>query len=68
MAGISHVYTIARAAELLGVDKNLLHELSIDMDPQDGCLWVCSPGDECTVAFTPDGIECLREMIADSQK
>ena len=67
MAGISHVYTIARAAELLGIDEDHLHELSLAMDPEDGCLWVYGPGDQSTVAFTPYGIECLRQLIADLQ-
>ena len=67
MAAISHVFTTARAAEILGVDEDRLHELSIEMEPEDGCLLVYGPGDQETVAFTPDSIEYLRQLIADSR-
>lgn len=32
-AAIAHVLTLARVAELLGEDENLLHEISIEMEP-----------------------------------
>ena len=62
MAGISHVCTISRVAEMLGEDEDLLREISIDMDPEDGCLTVLGPGDEATTAFTDHGIENLTEL------
>lgn len=65
MAGIPFVFTIARVAELLGEDKDWLHELSIAMDPEDGCLWVLDVGEREVPAFTEYGIECLKEIIAD---
>jgi hypothetical protein len=34
MAGISHVFTISRVAEMLGEDEDLLQEISIEMDPE----------------------------------
>ncbi len=68
MAAISHVFTIARVAEMLDVDEDRLWDISNGMEPEDGHLWVYGPGDEQTVAFTPDGIEYLRQLIADSQK
>ena len=40
MAAISSVFTIARVAELLGEDEDLLHEVSLDMEPEDGVLWI----------------------------
>jgi hypothetical protein len=67
MAAISHVYTIARVAEMLGVDEERLWDLSLGMEPEDGHLWVYGPGDEQTVAFTSYGIECLQQLIADSK-
>ena len=39
-AAISAVFTIGYVANLLGEDEDWLHELSIDMFPGDGCLWV----------------------------
>lgn len=63
MAAIGHVFTIARVAEMLGEDEDWLHELSINMFPEDGCLWVLDIGDRETVAFTECGIERLQETI-----
>lgn len=63
MAGISHVFAISRVAEMLGEDEDLLREISIDMDAEDGCLTVLGPGDEATTAFTDHGVENLIELI-----
>ena len=63
MAAISAVFTIAHVAALLGEDAEWLHELSIDMFPEDGCLSVYGVGEDSVRAFTPFGIDCLREII-----
>jgi hypothetical protein len=65
MAAIAHVFTISYVAEMLGEDEEWLHELSIDMLPEDGCLRVYTSKDEAIAAFTDDGIECLKQIIAD---
>jgi hypothetical protein len=65
LAGITAVFTIDYVAEMLGEDVEWLHELSLDMDPEDGCLWVYGVGEDGVVAFTKFGIECLKETIAD---
>jgi hypothetical protein len=67
MAGIGHVFTITRVAEMLGEDEDWLHELSIGMFPEDGCLTICGAGEETITAFTDYGIECLRQIILDSK-
>ena len=54
MAAISAVFAINYVAEMLGEDEDWLHELSIDMFPEDGCLRVY-------------GIECLKQIIADER-
>src|SRR5262245_58340751 len=41
MAAISHVFRIRRAAQILGRDEDLLWELSDQLEPEDGKLWVC---------------------------
>jgi hypothetical protein len=64
LAAISSVFTITYVAELLGEDEDWLHELSIDMFPEDGCLHVYGK-DEAVTAFTEDGIENLKQIIAD---
>ena len=33
MAAIAHILTLARVAELLGEDEDLLHEISIEIEP-----------------------------------
>ena len=65
MAGITAVFTINYVAEMLGEDVDWLHELSLVMDPEDGCLWVYGVGEDSMVAFTKFGIEGLQETIAD---
>ena len=67
MAGISSVFTIARVAEMLGEDEEWLDELSMGLDPEDGCLWVHDINDREVQAFTDYGIECLKELIADQR-
>jgi hypothetical protein len=65
LAAISHVFTISYVAELLGEDEDWLHQLSIDMFPEDGRLYVNSGKDDAITAFTEDGIENLKQIIAD---
>ena len=60
MAAISAVFTIGYVANLLGEDEDWLFELSIDMFPEDGCLWVYGIAEDGVTAFTEYGIECLR--------
>ena len=63
MAAISSVFTIARVAEMLGEDEDLLHEVSLDMEPEDGVLWIYGVRGEEVLAFTAFGIENLRDLI-----
>jgi hypothetical protein len=67
MAAISAVFTISYVANLLGEDEDWLFELSIDMEPEDGSLWVYGVGEDGVSAFTQDGIENLRQLIADKR-
>lgn len=63
MAAPAHAITIRHAAEILGEDEELLWDMATDMEPEHGCLWIYDTGDQQTVAFTPDGMEYLREML-----
>ena len=67
MAAISAVFTIGYVANLLGEDENWIFDLSIDMFPEDGCLRVHGVGEDGVPAFTRDGIENLRQIIADAR-
>jgi hypothetical protein len=67
MAAISTVFTISYVANLLDEDEDWLFELSIDMEPEDGSLWVYGVGEDGVPAFTQDGIDNLRQIIADKR-
>jgi hypothetical protein len=67
MAGISFVFTIARVAEMLGENEDWLRELAINMDPEEGHLWIYGVGDEQIPAFTEFGIECLKQIIIEER-
>ena len=65
MAAISHVFTLPRAAQILGRDEDLLWDLSDQLEPEDGVLWIHDINDQAILAFTPRGIEALQEIIND---
>jgi hypothetical protein len=65
MAALSAVYTIGYVATLLGEDEEWIFDLLISMFPEDGCLWVHGVGEDGVPAFTRDGMENLRQIIAD---
>jgi len=60
---IHHVHTIARVATMLGEDEDWLQDVAIEMDQEDGMIWVYGPGDESVIAFTDFGIETLTGLI-----
>ena len=63
MAAITRVFTIARVAEILADNEDRLHDISIEMEPEDGILRVYGTDDACSPAFTDFGIENLRELL-----
>ena len=67
MAAISAVFTIDHVAKLLGENVEWLHELSVNMFAEDGHLHVFGLGEVEVAAFTYDGIECQKQMIADER-
>jgi hypothetical protein len=68
MAAVSHVFTLALAAQMLGESEDRLWELADQLDPEDGVLWVHDIGERETMAFTDLGIATLKEMIADQPR
>ena len=61
---VSRVRTIDRVAEGLGEDGiGFLFDVAIEMEPEDGLIWVLSFGDESVMAFTDDGVDSLVELI-----
>ena len=64
MAAISHVFTLEYVAEQLGEPEEWLRDLQVDLEPEDGCLWVHGVGEDGVPAFTAYRIECLKQIIA----
>jgi hypothetical protein len=60
---VHHVYTIARVAATLGEDEDWLWDVAVEMDQEDGLIWVYGPGDESVMAFTDFGLESLAGLI-----
>jgi hypothetical protein len=54
MAAISHVFTIRRAARILGRDQDMLWDLPTSSSPKTECC-----------GFMADGIDVPREIIKD---
>src|SRR3981189_3260142 len=67
MAAIAAVFTIGHVARMLGEDEDWLHDLPIDMFPEDGCLPVCGVGGDGGAPFTQSGIECLKQITPDKR-
>lgn len=63
MAAITRVFTIARVAEMLREDEDRLHEISIEMVPEDGVIHVYGIDEDGIAAFTDFGVENLRELL-----
>ena len=68
MAAPAVVFTIARAAEMLGETVDLLDRIAEQLEPEDGCLWIYDTSARATLGFTERGIESLQELIADQKR
>jgi hypothetical protein len=54
---VSHVRTIDRVAKELGEDVDWLFDVALEMEPEDGAIWVQGPDDESVMAFTDFGVD-----------
>ncbi len=55
---------MALLAKDLGEDADWLAHIAIDMEPEDGLIWVYDPEHpDGTMAFSQFGIESLRNLI-----
>jgi hypothetical protein len=63
MAAPSYVFTIGRVAEMLGEDEEWLQTIADDMEPEDGRLTVRGTDEMSVAAFTPFGVETLKELM-----
>ena len=60
---VHSVNTIDRVAAELGETVDRIFDLAINMETEDGVIWVYGTGDDSVIAFTPFGIENLQELI-----
>lgn len=67
MAAPSYVFTIRHVAELLGQDEDVIEDIVLtSMGPEEGALSIIDGNPDIAVtAFTEDGIENLRQLLAD---
>ena len=60
---VSRVRTIDLVAKELGEDVGFLYDVAVEMEPEDGVIWVQGLDDERVTAFTDDGVDSLVELI-----
>ena len=61
---VHHVHTVGRVAKDLGVDEDLIHELTIGLEPEDGVIWVYGlDDDDGVLAFTDEGVEEVQLLL-----
>ena len=66
---VHHVHTVARVARQLGVDEDLIHNLTLGLEPEDGVIWVYGlDDDDGVLAFTDQGIEEVRLILAEHKE
>lgn len=56
---VHSVKTIDRVPAELGETVGRIFDLVIDMETEDGVIWVYGPGDNSVIAFSPFGIKNL---------
>lgn len=61
---IRSVKTLALVARELSVCEALLDEITDQMNPEDGMIWVYGADGDPVIALSDDGVECLLELIA----
>ena len=61
---VHSVRTLALVAKDLGEDADWLADIAIDLEPEDGLIWVYDPEHpHGTMAFSEFGIESLSNLI-----
>ncbi len=60
---VSRVRTIDRLAKDRGEDVDFLFDVAIEMEPEDGLIWVHGLVDDSVMAFTNDGVDSLVDLI-----
>jgi hypothetical protein len=60
---VSRIRTIDRVAKDLGEDVDFLFDVALEMEPEDGVIWVHGLDHESVMAFTDFGVDSLVELV-----
>jgi hypothetical protein len=60
---VSHIRIIDRVAKELGEDVDFLFDIALEMEPEDGVIWVHGFEDDSVMAFTDFGVDSLVELV-----
>jgi hypothetical protein len=63
MACESSFSTIELVGEMINEDPDLLRQISVEMEPEDGCVAIYGKNDENIIAFSDFGIETLVNLL-----
>jgi hypothetical protein len=66
---VHHVHTVGRVAKDLGVDEDLIHELTLGLEPEDGVIWVYGVDDDDGIlAFTDEGVGEVQLLLEEYKR
>jgi hypothetical protein len=66
---IHHVYTVQLVAKRLGADEDLIHELTVGLEPEDGVIWIYGvDDDDGAIAFTDEGVEEVSLLLEEYKR
>jgi hypothetical protein len=65
---VHHVYTVERVAKDLGVSDDLIHELTLGLEPEDGVIWVYGDNDDGILAFTDEGFVEVQRLLEEHHR
>jgi hypothetical protein len=66
---VHHVHTVGRVAKDLGVDEDLIHELTLGLEPEDGVIWVYGVDDDAGIlAFTDEGVGEVQLLLEEYKR
>ncbi len=65
---VNHVRMVERVAKDLGADVDLIFDLALGLEPEDGLIWVYGIDDDGIMAFTDDGIEEVRRLLGEDRQ
>ena len=62
------VTTLAKVAQEWEESEDLLHELTEQMDTEDGVIWIYGVEEHAVLTLSEDGIECLRDLLGEHKR